>query len=203
MTRRSPPEPGTVGASPSPSSAATWASTRPNAASSAFGSIIRNTVRIGIMRGDRMPELQEVPENMLFCATEVCHLGTAGRPAEPCCEAHDQQFAKVVLRVVGPGVGDVIEGGKEDVHAGNGLQNGDPRPRIHPPENRKTPRISANPKRDSPAPRDRGLHGVEIHLLVGLSGPAKAVCWRRFGSACRCGQLLEQRGLRTLLLNST
>ncbi len=104
-----------------------------------------------------MPELQEVPENMLFCPTEVCHLGTAGRPAEHCDKAHDQQFAKVLPRVVGAGIGDVIEGGEEDVHAGKGLQKGDPRPRIHPPENRKTRRIRSNTKRDSPGPEPRIL----------------------------------------------
>ena len=81
-----------------------------------------------------MPELQEVPENMLFYPAEACHPGTAGRPAENCCEAHDQPFAKVVTRGVGPGIGDVIEGGEEAVHAGNRLQNGDPHPRIHPPK---------------------------------------------------------------------
>ena len=98
-----------------------------------------------------MPELQEVSENMLFCPTEVCHLGTVCCPAENRDEAYDQQFAKVVARVVGTRIGDVIEGGEENVHAGNGLQKGDPHPRIHPPENRKTPQIRSNPKRDSPA----------------------------------------------------
>ena len=98
-----------------------------------------------------MPELQEASENMFFCATEVRHLGTAGRPAEHRDETHDQQLAKVVTRVVGPRIGDVFEGGEENVHAGNGLQKGDPRSRIHPPENRKTRRVKSNPKRDSPA----------------------------------------------------
>jgi hypothetical protein len=69
----------------------------------------------GIMRGDGMLELQEAPENMLFCPTEVCHLGTAGCPAENRDEANDQQLAKVVARIVGTRIGDVIEGGKEDV----------------------------------------------------------------------------------------
>ena len=107
------------------------------------------------MRWDGMPELQEAPENIRFCPTETCHPGTAGRPAENCDKAYDQQFAKVVPRVVGAGIGDVIEGGEEDIHAGNGLQKGDPHPRIHPAQDRKTPQISSNPKRDSPA-RCRG-----------------------------------------------
>ena len=98
-----------------------------------------------------MPELQEVSEKMFFCATEVCHLGTAGRPAENCDKAYDQQFAKVVPRVVGAGIGDVIEGGEENIHVGNGLQKGGPHPRIHPAQDRKTPQITSNPKRDSPA----------------------------------------------------
>ena len=90
------------------------------------------------MRRDCMLELQEAPENMLFCLAEVCHLGTTGRPAEHRDKPHDQQLAKVVTRVVSSRIGDVIEGGEENVHAGNGLQKGDPRPRIHPTENRKT-----------------------------------------------------------------
>jgi hypothetical protein len=64
-----------------------------------------------------MPELQEVSENMLFCATEVCHLGTAGRPAENCDKPYDQPFAKVVPRVVSTRIADVIEAGEKDVHA--------------------------------------------------------------------------------------
>ena len=89
------------------------------------------------MRWDGMPEFQEVSENMLFCATKVRHLGTAGRPTEHRDEAYDQQFAKVVARVVGAGIGDLIEGGEEDIHVGNGLQKGDPQPRIHPAQDRK------------------------------------------------------------------
>ncbi|WP_158515001.1 hypothetical protein [Nioella nitratireducens] len=67
-------------------------------------------------------------------------------------EANDQQFAKIVTRVVSSGIGDVIESGEEDNHAGNGLQKGDPHPRIHPAQDRKTPQITSNPKRDSPDP---------------------------------------------------
>ena len=74
------------------------------------------------MRRDRMSELQEAPENMLFCSPEGCHLGAVGCSAEHGDKAHDQQFAKVVTRIVSPGIGDVVEGGKKDVPAGNGLQ---------------------------------------------------------------------------------
>jgi hypothetical protein len=56
-----------------------------------------------------------------------------------------------VTRIVSPGIGNLVEGGAKDVHAGNGLQKGVSRPRIHPPENRKTPQIKSDPKRDSPA----------------------------------------------------
>ena len=119
--------------------------------------------REGIMRWDGMPEFQEVSENMLFCPPEVRHLGTIRRPAEHRDEAYDQQFAKVVTRVVGPGIGDVMEGGEEDIHVGNGLQKGDPHPRIHPAQDRKTPRIRSNPKRDSPAlPRTESSHGFSF-----------------------------------------
>tara|TARA_R110002126_G_scaffold44091_6_gene125989 strand:- start:117 stop:407 length:291 start_codon:yes stop_codon:yes gene_type:complete len=52
-----------------------------------------------------------------------------------------RQFAKVVPRVVGTGIRDVIEDGDEDIHVGNGLQKGDPHPRIHPDQDRKTPQI--------------------------------------------------------------
>jgi hypothetical protein len=93
------------------------------------------------MRWDGLPELQEVSENMFFCATEVCHPGTAGRPAENCDKAYDQQVAKVVPRVVGTRIRDVIEGGEEDIHVRAGLQKGDPHPRIHPAQDRKTPHI--------------------------------------------------------------
>ena len=79
-----------------------------------------------------MRELQEASENMLFCPTEVCHPGTTGRPAECRDEAHDQQFAKVVTRGISTRIGDVIEGGAENVDAGNGLRKGDRRPGIHP-----------------------------------------------------------------------
>ena len=68
-----------------------------------------------------MLEIQEAPENMHLCSPETRHLGTIDSPAEPGCETHDQQFAKHVTRGVGPGIRDVIEGGEEDVHAGNGL----------------------------------------------------------------------------------
>jgi|GEM_PF-4994841 len=99
-----------------------------------------------------MPELQEAPENMLFCSPERCHLGAGDREAEHGDKAHDKQFAKVVTRVVGPGIGDVVEGGEKDVHAGNGLQKDDPHPRIHPRQNSNAPQIRSNPKRDSPEP---------------------------------------------------
>ena len=89
------------------------------------------------MRRYRMPELQESPENMLFCSAEGYHPGTAGRPAEHGDKAHDRQFAKVVTRVGSPRIGDVVEGGQEDVHRGKKLRRGDPGPRIHPPDNRK------------------------------------------------------------------
>ncbi len=36
--------------------------------------------REGVVRWDGMPELQEVSERMLFCPTEVPHLGTIRRP---------------------------------------------------------------------------------------------------------------------------
>ena len=55
-----------------------------------------------------------------------------------------------MTRGVSTRIGDVIEGGAENVHAENGLRKGGRRPRIHPHANRKTPQITLNPKRDSP-----------------------------------------------------
>jgi len=103
------------------------------------------------MRRYRMSDLQGATENLLFCSPERCHLGAVGCSAEQGDKAHDQQFAKVVTRIVCPGIGDVVEVGKKDVHAENGLQKGVSCPKIHPPQNRKTPQIRQNPKRDSPS----------------------------------------------------
>jgi len=97
-----------------------------------------------------MLEFKEAPENMLLCPAEVRHPGATGRPAEHRDKGHHKQFAKVVTRIVSPGIGDLVEGRKKDVHAGNGLQKGVSRPRIHPPQNRKIPQIKSDPKRDSP-----------------------------------------------------
>jgi len=110
------------------------------------------------MRRYSMPELQEAPENMLPCPAEVHHLGAVGCPAEHRDKGHHKQFAKVVTRIVSPGIGHLVEGRKKDVHAGNGLQKDVSRPRIHPPQNRKTPQISSDPKRDSPVLVVRDVH---------------------------------------------
>ena len=109
-----------------------------------------------------MPGFQEVSENMLLCSPEVCHLSTTGCPAENCDKAYDQKFAKVMPRVVSTRIGDVIKGGKEDVHAGNRLQKGDRSPRIQPHTNRKTPHITSNPKRDSPAEDPRIVMNLSV-----------------------------------------
>jgi len=81
-----------------------------------------------------MPELKEAPKNMLLCPAEVRHPGATGRPAEHRDKGHHKQFAKVVTRIVSPGIGHLVEGRKKDVHAGNGLQKGVSCPRIHPPK---------------------------------------------------------------------
>ena len=116
---------------------------------------------------------------MLFCSPEGCHLGAVGCTAEHGNKAHDQQFAKVVTRAVGPGIGDVVEGGEKDVHAGNGLQKGDPHPRIHPRQNSNTPQIRSIPKRDSTKDRaaiqtcdEPALVMVERFGTTELSRPA-------------------------------
>jgi hypothetical protein len=86
-----------------------------------------------------MPGLQEAPENMLFCPTKLCHLSTAACPAENRDEACDQQVAKVMPRVVCTRIGDVIEGGEENVRAGNGLRKGASPPRNPSPRKPQEP----------------------------------------------------------------
>ena len=97
-----------------------------------------------------MLEFKEASENMLFCPVERCYFGAVGCSAEHGNKADDQQFAQVVPHLVCPGIGGVVEGGEKDVHAGNGLQKSVSRPRIHLPENRQTPQIKSDRKRDSP-----------------------------------------------------
>jgi len=52
-----------------------------------------------------MSELQEASENMLFCPAERGHPGAVDRAAKRGGKAHDQLFAKVVTRIVCPGIG--------------------------------------------------------------------------------------------------
>jgi|GEM_PF-3434796 len=128
--------------SPSPRSAAIAASTRPNAASSALGSIIRNTVRIGVMRWDRMPELQEASENMLFFPTEVRDPGATGRPAEQSNKGRDAHYQ--------PGDRAPRQRQKERCPCGERAPEGCFMPANPSPENRKTPHINSDPKRNAP-----------------------------------------------------
>ena len=79
-----------------------------------------------------MLELQEAVENTLFRPTKGGHLGTASRAAEHGNEGYDEKLSKVVLRVLGARIRNVIEGGKEDVHGGSGLQEMNPTSRIDP-----------------------------------------------------------------------
>jgi len=84
---------------------------------------------IGVMRRYRMPEFKEAPENMLLCPAEGCNFGAVCCSAEHRDEGHHKQFAQVVTRIVCPGIGHLVEGGKKDLHAGNGLQKGVSMPR--------------------------------------------------------------------------
>jgi len=74
------------------------------------------------MRRYRMPDLQEAFENMLFCPAEGCQLSTVCCSAKHSNKGHHKQFAKVVTRIVSPGIGHLVEGGKKEVHAGSRLQ---------------------------------------------------------------------------------
>jgi len=87
--------------------------------------------REGIVRRDGVLDLQKVFENALFCATEGSHLSAGRRPAEHRNECGHEKLAKNMPGVLDSWVGDVIEGGKEDVHGGDGLQTMNPPSRIH------------------------------------------------------------------------
>ena len=89
------------------------------------------------MRGHGMLELQEVPENTFFRSAERRHLGAGRRAAEHRHEGDDTQLAKVVPGVPGAGIGDVLEGGQEQMHGGDGLPETTPPSRIHPAPKRK------------------------------------------------------------------
>ena len=80
------------------------------------------------MRRDGVPKLQEVPEKMFFCTAERCHLGTKAGPAQHRHDGDDAQLAKVMTRVAGAWIGNAIEGGQENLHAGVGSVNRYPAP---------------------------------------------------------------------------
>ena len=84
-----------------------------------------------------MLELEEVSENAFFRPTESCHLGTRRRAAEHRHERDDEQLAEVMSGVLGAGIGDVLEGGQEQVHGVDGLPGTSPPSRIHPALSRK------------------------------------------------------------------
>ena len=74
------------------------------------------------MRRDGVLELQEVPENVLFCAAEGGHLGTGRRPTQNRNERDYQQLSEVMPSVLGAGIRDAVKGGEEDVHGGDELR---------------------------------------------------------------------------------
>ena len=77
--------------------------------------------REGIMRRDRVPELQEVPEDVRFCTSEGGHLQAACGAAQHENERGHEQFAKLVVGVLGARIRDAVEGCEEGVHGGGGL----------------------------------------------------------------------------------
>ena len=72
--------------------------------------------REGVMRRNRVLELEETPENAFLCAPEGRHLGAGGRAAKDRHKGDDQQLTQVMSRVLGAGIGDIFEGG-QDRHA--------------------------------------------------------------------------------------
>ena len=84
---------------------------------------------------------------MPSCASEMTSF-TPRRPRRVSLRRNSVQIGSA-SEVPISGVRNVIKGGEEDVHAEKGLQKGDPRSRIHPAQDRKTPRIRSNPRRDS------------------------------------------------------
>lgn len=55
------------------------------------------------MRGHRVLELEETPENALLCAPEGRHLGAGGCAAKDGYKGDDQQLTQVMSRVLGTG----------------------------------------------------------------------------------------------------
>jgi hypothetical protein len=78
-------------------------------------SVRRNRAAYGVLQ----PE--EVPENALFCASERSHLSAGTRPAQHRYEGDYKQLTKIIARVTGARVGDIFEGGQENLHAGGSM----------------------------------------------------------------------------------
>ena len=82
------------------------------------------------MRRDGVLQFQEASEKAFFCAPEGSHLGAAGGATKHRDEGDDKKLPKLMARIAGARVGDVVEGGEEDLHEGTGLQNMNPQSRI-------------------------------------------------------------------------
>lgn len=65
-----------------------------------------------------MLQVQEVPEQAFLRPPEYGHSGAGCCPAEHRDEGGDEKFAEVVARVVGTRIGNVVEGGQEEMHGG-------------------------------------------------------------------------------------
>ncbi len=93
--------------------------------------------REGVMRRDRMLQVQEVPEKAFLFPAERRHSGAGRCSAQHRDEGDDEQLAEVMARVVSPRIGDVIEGGKEDLHGGGaapGIESALQNPFRRPPQ---------------------------------------------------------------------
>jgi len=133
--------------------------------------------REGVVRGHGMLELQEVPENTFFRSAERRHLGAGRRAAEHRHEGDDTQLAKVVPGVPGAGIGDVLEGGQEQMHGGDGRPETSPPSRIHPAPKRKERRSGRRGHMRFPCSLDAitGFGSIHVNGLRLLHAPGAKV----------------------------
>lgn len=156
--------------SPARSKAATSASYPSEGGVERLGVDHPEHVRDGVMRRNRMPELQEVPENAFFRPTKGGHLGAGCRAAEHRNEGGDKQLTKIVPAVPGARIRDIFEGGQDQMHGGEGLQGTGHPPESIPPS---AARRAARPAKvicDSP-----GGWGRVIRQMLYFSDPGSLI----------------------------
>ena len=109
-------------------------------------------VREGVMRWNRMLQLQEVPEKTFFCSPKRRHLRAGTRAAEYRDEGDREQLAKVMPRVARARIGNVLEGGQEDLHRRKGSKRSPYTTKSNLGSDASNPNHAAVSKSDSPGP---------------------------------------------------